>query len=127
MLKSALTIIKSEPALITGAVQAILALVIAVGVNLTAVQSGSILAATTAGLAAIAAMATRPVQVPALTGLITAVVTLLAAFGVNRIQPGVVTTLNGVIVAIMALALRQHVTPVVTLNARAVAAQANVA
>lgn len=127
MLKSALTIIKSEPALITGAVQAILALVIAVGVNLTAVQSGSILAATTAALAAIAAMTTRPVQVPALTGLITAVVTLLAAFGVNRIQPGVVTTLNGVIVAIMALALRQHVTPVVTLNARAVAAQANVA
>jgi hypothetical protein len=77
MLKSALTIIKTEPALITGAVQAILALLIA------------------------------------------AVVTLLAAFGVNGIQSGVVITLNGAIVAITALVLRQHVTPVATLNAQA--------
>jgi hypothetical protein len=119
MLKSALTIAKTEPVLITGAVQAILALILATGANLTVAQSGAILAATTAALAAVAAAAARPVQVPALTGLVTAVVTLLAAFGVNHVQPGLVNTLNGTIVAIMALVLRQHVTPVAALNTKA--------
>jgi hypothetical protein len=101
--------------------------VIVTGANLTADQSGAILAAGTTALAAVAAATPRPVQVPALTGLVTAVVTLLAAFGVSRVQPGVVGTLNGAIVAIMALTLRQHVTPVATLNARANAAKPPIA
>lgn len=123
MLKSALTIVKTEPALITGAVQAILALLITTGASLTAAESGAILAVTTAALGAVAAATARPVQVPALTGLISAVVTLLAAFGVSHIQPGTVGTINGAVVAIMALVERQHVTPVATLKAKAAAAQ----
>lgn len=120
MLKSALMIVKTEPALVTGAIQAVLALLIATGANLTAAQSGAILAVTTVALAVIAALtAARPAQVPALTGLVTTVVTLLAAFGVNHVQPGVVGTINAAIVAIMALVLRQHVTPVATLKAQA--------
>ena len=69
MLKSFITIVKTEPALITGAIQAILALIVASGANLTAAETGAILAVTTAALAAIAAITARPVQVPAVATL----------------------------------------------------------
>jgi hypothetical protein len=110
-------IIKTEPALITGAVQVVLALLSATVVSLTAEQTGAILAVTTAVLALIAAIATRPFQVQALTGFVTAAVTLLITFGVPHVDPGIVATVNAAIVAIAPLIVRFHVTPVATLNA----------
>jgi hypothetical protein len=118
-MKSVLTMIKTEPALITGAIQAVLALVVGTGVNLSAGQTGALLAVTTAVLALVTAASARPFQVGALTGLVSAVVTLLIAFGVHGVQPGIVSSLNAAIVAVMALVLRGHVTPVATLRAQA--------
>jgi hypothetical protein len=112
-------IVKTEPALLTGAVQVALALLSATVVSLTAGQTGAILAVTTAVLALNAAIATRPFQVQALAGFATAAVTLLITFGVPHVDPGIVATANAAIVAIAPLIVRSHVTPVATLKAEA--------
>ena len=118
-----LNLVKTEPAMITAAVQALIALVVSLGYSLSAGQTGAIVAVTTAVLALITAAAARPFQVSALTGLVSAVVTLLLAFGVHGIQPSFVSTFNAAIVAVLALVLRSHVTPVATLAAQARAAR----
>lgn len=123
-MKSLLNIIKTEPVLLTGLVQTLLAFAVGTGWHLTTAEGAGIIAATTAILALVAAVATRPFQVPALTGAVTAVVTLLVAFGVPHIQLGDVATLNAVIVAVMALVLRLHTTPVATLQEQAIEAAA---
>jgi hypothetical protein len=125
MFRSILVLIKTEPALITGTVQAVLALLAGTVITFTASETGAILAVTTAVLALIAAAATRPFQVSALTGFVSAAVTLLIAFGVPGVQPGIVSTLNAVIVAVVMLIVRLHVTPVATLKAQARAARAS--
>lgn len=114
-------IITTEPVLIAGAVQAVLALLAGTVLTLTAAESGAILAATTAALALAAAAWARPFQVSALTGFVSAVVTLLVAFGVHGVQPSIVSTLNAAIVAVAVLILRGHVTPLVTLRKQAAA------
>jgi hypothetical protein len=104
-----------EPVLSAGVVQAAIALVVALGFHLTAGQSGAIEAAT-AGLAAlIMALSVRPFQVPALTGALTAIGTLLVAFGVHGVQPNLVSSFNAALVAVLAIVLRGHVTPVASL------------
>jgi hypothetical protein len=117
--KSFLSLIKTEPALITGVVQAVLALLAGTVFTFTAAETGAVLAVTTAVLALVAAIATRPFRVAALTGFVTAVVTLLIAFGVPHVQPGIVSTLNAAIVAVFMLIVRLHVTPLATLHAQA--------
>lgn len=119
MLDKILNVIKTEPAMITAVVQAILGVVVSFGFSLTAAQTGAIMAVTTALLAAVTAVSARPVAVSALTGLVSAVVTLLVAFGVHNIQPDMVASVNAAIVAISALVLRGHITPVATLHAEA--------
>lgn len=119
MLAKILNIIKTEPAMITAVVQAILAVIVSFGFSLTAAETGSIMAVTTALLAAVTALSARPVAVSALTGLVSAVVTLLVAFGVHGIQPDMVASVNAAIVAISALVLRGHITPMATLRAEA--------
>jgi hypothetical protein len=121
--KSILSLIKAEPVLIVSAVQAVLALLSGTVLSLSASETGAILAVTTAVLALIAAAATSPFQVSALTGFVGAVVTLLVAFGVPHVEPSIVSTLNAVIVAIAALIVRVHVTPVATLRAKAAASR----
>ena len=118
-LKSIMNIIKTEPALITGAIQTVLAMLAGTVLTLTASQTGAVLAGTTAALALAAAVASRPFQVAALTGFVAAVVTVLIAFGVPHVQPGIVSTLNAALVAVMALVLRGHVTPVATMAKQA--------
>lgn len=110
-----INLIKTEPAMITASVQALLALLVSLGFSLTAAETGAILAVTTALLALITAVSVDKFGASTLTGLVAAVVTLLIAFGVKDINPGVVATLNGTIVAIMALVLRQQVTPVASI------------
>lgn len=112
-LKNMLAVIRTEPVLLAGFAQAVLALLATNGVHLSASQSGGILAATTAILTLAAAAATRPFQVSALTGLTSALVTLLVAFGVHGVQPGVVSTLNAAIVAGAAIVVRLHVSPTI--------------
>lgn len=108
-------LIKTEPALISAAFQAALSAIVATGVPLTADQSGALLAAAGAALAVATAVYTRPFQVSALTGFLTAVFTVALAFGVKGIDPGLVAAVNGAVVSIAALVLRGHVTPVASL------------
>ena len=116
-----LNVIKTEPVMITGLVQAILALVVGLGFALTAGQTGALEAATSAVLALVAAVSVRPFPVAALTGAFTAVATALVAFGVPHVTTGEVSLLNTVVVAVLALALRGHVTPTATLRKAAAA------
>lgn len=112
-----LELARTEPAAVTAIVQALIGLVVQFGFTLTAAETGSLLAATTAGLAVIAAAATRPFQVSALTGLLTALGTLLLAFGVPHVQAGMVTAVNAVVVGAFAfLGTRPQVTPVAKLH-----------
>lgn len=55
-----MNVLKVEPALVVGAVQAILALVVAFGFHLTPEQVGGILAATTAILSVVVRQAVTP-------------------------------------------------------------------
>lgn len=122
MPSSWINLIKTEPALFSGLAQAVIALAIGLGVHLTSAQEGSLLAVTTAVIGLVAAIATRPFQVSALTALTGALVTLLVAYGVHGVQPSIVATLNAAIVAIAALIVRLHVTPVASLPKRPPAA-----
>lgn len=122
MSRTLLNLIKTEPAMIAAVVQAVIGLSAAVGLNLTAAQTGSILAATTAMLAVVPAVLARPIKVTAFTGVLSSVVTVLVAFGVRDIQPGFVTSANAVIVAVMAIVLWGHLTPNALAKARAAAA-----
>lgn len=108
-----------EPVLSAGVVQAAIALVVALGFTLTAGQSGAIEAAAAALAALIMALSVRPFQVPALTGALTAIGTLLVAYGVHGVTPGLVSSFNAALVAVLALILRQHVTPNASLHAAA--------
>lgn len=107
-----LRIIKTEPALAAGVVQAVISLAVGLGLHLTAGQTGALEAATSAVLAAVVAFSARPVQVSAFTGALAAVGTVLVAFGVPHVTGGSVSSLNAVLVAVLALVLRGHVTPV---------------
>ena len=111
-----LRIIKTEPALLTGLLQTVLSLIVGLGAHLTAGQTGALLAATTAVLALVAAASTRPFHVAALTGALGAVITLLVAFGVRHVSVADIATVNAVVVALAALLLRLHVTPVASLK-----------
>lgn len=105
-----------EPVLSAGVAQAAIALVVALGFHLTAGQAGSVEAAAAALGALIVALTVKPFQVPALTGALTAIGTLLVAFGLHAVTPGLVSSFNAALVAILALILRQHVTPSVSLR-----------
>jgi hypothetical protein len=104
-------LLKTEPALFLGVLQSALALAVGLGLHLTAGQTGSVEAATATVLALIAAVSVRPFPVAALTGVTGPLVTLLVAFGVHGVSPGIVSTVNAAIVAVLALVLRGHVTP----------------
>jgi len=110
-----INVIKTEPVLITGLVQSLLALLVGLGFSLTAGQTGALEAGTTAVLALVAAVSVRPFPVAALTGALSAVATVLIAFGVPHISTGAVSSLNAVVVAVLGLVLRGHVTPVASL------------
>lgn len=110
-----ITVVKTEPALVTGVIQTVIALLAGTVVALSASQEAAILAVTTAILGLIAAAATRPFQVSALTALTGTIVTLLVGFGVPHVDPSIVATVNAAITAVASLIVRLHVTPVVLL------------
>ena len=119
------SIAKNEPAAVVAVVQTLIALLVQFGFTLTPAETGGILAATSAALGLIAAIATRPFVPAAATGLLTALGTVLVAFGVPHVSSGMVSGLNALILAVFALAaVRPQVTPVATLKAKARAAEA---
>lgn len=113
------TFLRTEPALTAAFVQALLALLIGVGLNLTQHETGAIEAAVAAAVGLAVAVAVHKFSVAALTGFLAAIGTLLIAFGVPHVSSGLVSLVNGLVVAAFALVLRMNVTPKVSL-ARAV-------
>lgn len=111
-----LSLIKTEPALVTNAVQAMAGIIVAFGAGLTTDQTGAILAVTAAVLTAITAAMTRPLQVSAFTGLATSAAVLAVSFGVH-LPAGGVASVNLLITALFAVLTRAQVTPVATLHA----------
>ena len=106
---------KTEPALVVGLAQAVLAVLAASGLHFTTDQSGAILGATTAVLGLITAASTRPFAVASLTGLLTALGTLALAYGAHM-PGGAVASVNALVVAFAALIVRGHVSPVASLR-----------
>lgn len=96
-------LVLNEGALLAGAVQAVLALLSATVVAFTAAETGAVLAVTSAALALAAACLTSPFRVSALTGFVTAVITLLVAFGVPHVQPSWVGVVNAVVTVLASL------------------------
>src|SRR5690606_39910980 len=99
-----------EPAVIVSAVNALVAALVAWGLDLSDEQTGSINTIETGVLAAVVAAMTRPVTVSAITG---AVVTLLAALGafgleLSAEQIGSSVALGSIVLALL---LRQNVSP----------------
>ena len=113
-----LNTLRTEPVVIAGFVQSLLALLVGLGLSLTAGQTGALEAGTTAVLALVAAVAVRPFPVAALTGALSAVATVLVAFGVHHVSSAEISSLNAVIVSVLSLVLRGHVTPTVPLVPR---------
>jgi hypothetical protein len=101
----------NEPVLITAFIAAVLSVVVALNFGLTTDQAGAVTAAVTAVFAAVAAVLTRPLAPTAFTGLVVAAADLLAAFHFS-VSPGVVGAVNGLVLALLMLITRGHVTPV---------------
>lgn len=104
--------IRNEPAMVVGVAQAALALAVSLGLHLTVEQTGALEAVAAGVGAVIVAASTRPVAVPVLTGGLTAILTCLVAFGVPHVTPAVVSEVNAAAVAVLAIVLRAHQTPV---------------
>jgi hypothetical protein len=103
--------ISLEPVLSASTVQAVLALIIAVGVHLSPRVTGGIEAVAAALLALITAASVDKVTPALWTGLVTALSTLLVAFGVHHVNAGDVSAVNVVLAIVLASLLREKVTP----------------
>lgn len=101
----------SEPALAVAILQAAGALIVALGLSLTAKQTGAIEAAIAAAGALVVAASVRPFQVPALLGLLTAAGTVLVAFGIHHITSGQVSAFSATLAVIVAGIVRAQVIP----------------
>lgn len=115
-LKALAALLKAEPAVFSGLVQAAIAIGTSLGLNLTAAEQGVLLAATTAGLTLLVAAVTRPFPVSALTGFATALGTALIAFGVPHVTPGAVSSVNAFAGILVTILVSIRVTPVATLK-----------
>ena len=109
MLKRLLSL---EPVFSAGTVQAVLALVVALGFHLSAGVTGGIEAVAAAILALLAASAVDKFTPVLFTGLLTSVGTLVIAFGVPHVNSGEVSAANAVVTIILASLLREKVSPV---------------
>lgn len=112
-----LRFLRTEPALIMGLVTTLLGLLMSAGIHLSTDKTGVIEAVVSAALGLIVAAATWPFAVGAVTGLIGAVGTLLLTFGVHHVSAGEVSAVNAFVVAILAVIMRMHITPVASLRA----------
>jgi hypothetical protein len=103
--------LRSEMPMISSVLQSALAMLVGLGLAVSARTTGEIEASVAAAGAVIVALGTRPFQVALLTGASHAVVLLLLAFGVHGVSSSTISAVNSVIVVLSALLVRQHVTP----------------
>jgi hypothetical protein len=101
----------SEPVLLTTVISAALSLIVTLNVGLTSDQAGAATAFITAVGAVGAAVLARPVAPTAFSGLVAAGADLLAAFHFH-VAPGTVGAVNGLVLAVLMLVTRGHVSPV---------------
>jgi len=105
------TIFGQEPAVILYAVNSLVALLVAYGLNLSQVQVAAVSTVTSGVLAAIVAVMTRPFVVSALTGAVSTVMAAVAGFGLEFTADQIGATVT-VLSIVLALVLRANVTPV---------------
>ena len=102
--------LKSFPFLSAATVQAALALVVALGFHLTAVQAGSIEAVAAAILALLTAPHVSPPPVPLFVGALTAIGALLVAFRLPHVTAGEVSAVVALVAAFFGLSGHSAVT-----------------
>lgn len=106
------TILGREPAVVIGAVSAILAVLVGFGLDfLSADQAGAISAALTAAAAVYTAVKVRPVAPSLFVGLITTGATLAGAYGFNLSQAQVGVLAAASVAVMTALVTRPQSTP----------------
>ena len=99
-----------EPAVYLYALNAAVALAVAFGLPLTDTQTAAVTTIVTAVLGGVAAFLTRPVEVSAATGALATALTAASALGLH-LPAGATGTVATGLSAVLALLLRQHVTP----------------
>lgn len=99
-----------EPAAIAYAVNALVAMLVAWGLDLTQDQVAAVSTITTAILAAVVAAMTRPVVVSTITGAAATVLTAFVAFGLH-LSADQISTAVTVGSIVLALLLRANVSP----------------
>lgn len=104
-------ILGREPAVYLYAINALVALLVAYGLDLTQVQVAAISTFATAGFAAATAILTRPVDVSAVTGAVGTGLTAAVAFGLQLTTEQVGATVTALSV-VLALVLRVNVSPI---------------
>lgn len=100
-----------EPALVLGTVSAVLSLIVALNVGLSAEQAGLWVAVITAVFSAVTALAVRPVSPAVFTGVVVAVGDLLMGYHFH-VSPGVLSAVSALLLSVMTLLTRHQVTPV---------------
>jgi hypothetical protein len=101
-----------EPTLVIQTLGAILSVFVALGLpGLSVDQAAVIIAFLTAAVAAVNALAVRPIAPAAFIGLVAAGAVLLAAYGYH-VPQSVLGAIQAAVVAILAFATRAQVTPV---------------
>lgn len=109
--------VKLEPAVILYGLNAVVALLVSFGLPLDADKTGAITVFATAVLAIWTAATTRPVVVSSITGAVGTMLAAVAAFGFDLTanQIGSVVTVLSIVLALL---LRQNVSPSPALAAR---------
>jgi hypothetical protein len=102
-----------EPAMIVYAVNAAVALVVAFGANLSHDQVAAVTTVTTAVLAIVTAVLTRPIVVSTITGAVGTALAAVAAFGLHLSADQIGATVTALSIA-LALLLRSNVSPAAT-------------
>lgn len=105
------TIFGQEPAVILYAVNSLVALLVAYGLDLSQVQVAAISTIASGIVAVVVAAMTRPVVVSALTGAVSTVMAAVAGFGLEFTADQIGATVT-VLSIVLALVLRANVTPV---------------
>jgi hypothetical protein len=115
MLAKLLKLIRTEPAVFMGALNALVTAWVAFGFRASPGQTAAVTTTGVAIVAIVTAFATRPVSVPVLTGSVATIATAAAAFGLHlssaQIGAGV-----PVLALVLSLVLRQAVTPLATVR-----------
>lgn len=108
--------LKFEPAVVLYAANAIVALLVAWGLNLSPDQTGAIATITTAAVTIYTAATTRPVVIPTITGAAATAAAAFAAFHLELSADQISTAVTAGSI-VLALLLRQAVTPAATVRA----------